>query len=91
MELKFLAFLAMILFVLPGGDKVTFQRGEFQNTGRTTDPADIGSCDPVFGQVPDQSERGIRHRVPGNDCRGRIICWRSAGGGRFDFFAGQSA
>ena len=91
MELKFLAFLAMILFVLPGGDKVTFQRGEFQNTGRTADPAGIESRDSVFGPAPSQSKRGVRHGIFDNDCRGRVVYRRSASGGRFDFFAGQSA
>ena len=33
LELKFLDLLAMILFLLPHKDKVTFERGEFQNTG----------------------------------------------------------
>ena len=81
----------MILFRLSRRDKVTFQRGEIQNTGRTADPAGIGSRDPVFGPAPSQSKLGVRHGILDNDCRGRVVYRRSASGGRFDFFAGQSA
>ena len=89
--MKFLYFLAMILFLFWHRDKVTFQRGEIQNTGRTADPAGIGSRDPGFGPAPSQSKLGVRHGIFDNDCRDRVVYWRSAGGGRFDFFAGQSA
>ena len=78
----------MILFLLAHKDKVTFERGEFQNTCRAIDPAGIGSRDRVFGSAPGQPERGVRHRVPSNNCRGRIVYRRSASGGRFDFSAG---
>ena len=91
LDLKSLDFLAMILFLLPHGDKVTFERGEFQNTCRTIDPAGIGSSDRFFGPVPRQSERGVHHRVPGNNCRGGIVYRRSASGSWFDFSAGQFA
>ena len=91
LELKSRDFSAMILFLLSHRDKVTFERGEFQNTGRTADSARIGSRDPVVGPAPGQSERGVRHRIPGNDCRGRIVYRWSASGGRFDFSAGQFA
>ena len=77
----------MILFLLAHRDKVTVERGEFQNTSRTIDPAGIGSRNRVFGPVPGQSERGVRHRVPSNNCRGRIIYRRSASSGRFDLSA----
>ena len=88
LELKFLDFLAMILFLLPHRDKVTFERGEFQNTGRTIDPAGIGSRDRVFGPATGQPERGVRHRVPSNNCCGRIVYRRIASGGRVDISAG---
>ena len=91
LELKSRDFSAMILFLLSHRDKVTFERGEFQNTYRAIDPAGIGSRDRVFDPVPGQSERGVHHRVPGNNCRSRIVYRWSASGGRFDFFAGQFA
>jgi len=91
LELKFLDFLAMILFLLPHRDKVTFERGEFQNTCRAIDPAGIGSRDRVFGPVPGQPERGVCHRVPSNNCRGWSVYRWSASGGWFDFSAGQFA
>ena len=89
--MKSLDFLAMILFLLPHRDKVTFERGEFQNTGRTIDPAGIGSRDCVFGPVPGRPERGFRYRISNNNRRGRIVYRWIASGGRFDFSVGKFA